>query len=595
MDPLVAGTDAPLALVRHFLEHAPVASAVVSGAAHGCVFTNAAFRRISTDAEAYAGIGDPIADALPAEAHDDVNALLDRVRRDGVAAYHARIGLLWLCDAWPVVEEGGRLDYLVVTLRQAQRREVTRIRHRAITERLLLTALREQDQARRADNARARAVFLAETSRRLGGSFELATAYATVATVALPIPGAWSIVDVDQATGAWRRLAIAHPDRAKEGLAGELAGHWSPAPGDPMGAPLIAQSRVSTIVASDNATVLAGAAHGPDNLRILRALGLGSLLVVPLIAHGRLRGAITFVNPIGAAPYTSDDVVLAEDLAARCANLLDGARRYDDGRLARIGADTARDDAELANEAKGTALTSMSHELRTPLNAILGYTELLTLGMKGPVSADQTEALSRIRRAGMHLLGLINDVLRVARLRESQASFLITDVPVSEVLDAAGYMVAPLAVAQRLELARVPCPSTLSMHADRDKVLQILLNLLANAIRFTAPGGRVILAATPVDRRRTESAPPLAPPTAALPVKLSVSDTGRGIAPEQLQAIFEPFVQVGARLAGKDEGTGLGLAISRDLARGMGGDLTVESRLGVGSIFTLTVPGVTVV
>ena len=595
MDTLVAGTDPSLPLVRHFLEHAPVASAVVSGAAHGCVFTNAAFRRINANADAYAGRGDPIADALPADAHDEVNALLDRVRRDGVAAHHARIGLLWLCDAWPVMGEFGRLDYLVVTLRQAQRREVTRMRHRAITERLLLTALREQDTARRADNARARAVFLAETSRRLGGSFELATAYAAVATVALPVPGAWSIVDVDQTNGAWRRLAIAHPDRTKEGLAGELAGHWSPAPGDPIGAPLIAQSRASTIVASDTETVLAGAAHGPDNLRILRALGLGPLLVVPLIAHEQLRGAITFVHPIAAAPYTSDDVALAEDLAARCANLLDGARRYDDGRLAQIGADTARDDAEHANEAKGTVLASMSHELRTPLNAILGYTELLTLGMKGPVSAGQTEALSRIRRAGMHLLGLINDVLRVARLRESQARFLITDVPVSDALDAAGYMVAPLAVAQRLELARQPCPSTLSIHADRDKVLQILLNLLANAIRFTPPGGRVILAATPVDRRRTAGAPPLALPTAALPVRLTVSDTGRGIAPDQLQAIFEPFVQVGARLEGKDEGTGLGLAISRDLARGMGGDLTVESMLGVGSTFTLTVPGVTVV
>jgi signal transduction histidine kinase len=581
MDPVVAGPDVSLALVQHFLEHAPVASAVVSGAAHGRVFTNAAFRRISADAEAYAGIGDPIADALPAEARDDVNALLDRVRRDGVAAYHARIGVLWLCDAWPVGEEqGGRLDYLVVTLRRAQRREITRVRHRAITERLLLTALREQDVAQRADNARARAVFLAETSRRLGGSFELAAAYAAVATVALPIPGAWSIVDVDQANGAWRRLAIAHPDRAKEALVGELNGHWSPAPGDPIGVPLIAQSRASTIVASDTEAVLAGAAHGPDNLRILRALGLGSLLVVPLIAHERLCGAITFVNPSAAAPYTSDDVVLAEDLAARCAHLLDGARRYDDGRTL---ADTARDEAERAIEVKDTVLTSMSHELRTPLNAILGYTELLTLGTKGPVSPDQTEALSRIRRAGMHLLGLINDVLHVARLKDSHARFLITDVPVSEVLDAAGYMVAPLAVAQRLELVRVPCPSTLSMHADRDKVLQILLNLLANAIRFTAPGGRVILAAAPGNRRQTESAPQ---------VQLTVSDTGRGIASDQLQAIFEPFVQVGARLAGKDEGTGLGLAISRDLARGMGGDLTVESTLGVGSTFTLIVPGV---
>jgi signal transduction histidine kinase len=192
----------------------------------------------------------------------------------------------------------------------------------------------------------------------------------------------------------------------------------------------------------------------------------------------------------------------------------------------------------------------------------------------------------------MHLLGLINDVLRVARLRDSQARFFITDVPVTEVLDAAGYMVAPLAVAQSLDLARVPCPSTLSMHADRDKVLQILLNLLANAIRFTAPEGHVILAATPADRRRAESAPRLALPTAAPHVRFTVSDTGRGIAPDQLQAIFEPFVQVGARLAGKDEGTGLGLAISRDLARGMGGDLTVESTLGVGSTFTLIVPGV---
>jgi signal transduction histidine kinase len=597
MYPLFAEADTSLALLPRFLEHAPVAAAIVSGAAHGRLFMNAEFRRISAEAEADAGIGDPIADALPADARADVNALLDRVRRNGVAAHDARVGLLWVCDAWPAAEEGTGLDYLVVTLRQAPRREVTRMRHRALSERLLLTALQEQDRARHADSARARAAFLAETSRRLGTSFELANAYAAVATVALPTPGAWSIVDVDQLNGPWRRLAIAHPDPTKEGLVRELAGHWSPAPGDPIGVPLIAQSWVSTLVVADTEAVLAAAAHGPDNLRILRALGLGSLLVVPLVAHDRLRGAITFVSPSEAAPYTSDDVALAEDLAARCANLLDGARLYDDGRLAQIGADvartladTARDDAELANTAKGTVLTSMSHELRTPLNAILGYTELLTMGMRGPVSADQTEALSRIRRAGMHLLGLINDVLRVARLRESQARFLITNVPVSEVLDSAGYMVAPLALTQRLALARMPCSSTLSIHADREKVLQILLNLLANAIRFTPPGGRVTLAAATVDRRRRDGPPPVAPPTTELPVRLTVSDTGRGIAGDQLEAIFEPFVQVGARLAGKDEGTGLGLAISRDLARGMGGDLTVESTPGVGSTFTLTLP-----
>src|SRR5579862_271559 len=228
-------TDASLALLQRFLERAPVAAAIVSGAAHGGDFTNAEFRR------------------LPADARDEVHTLLDRIRQTGVATHHARIGLLWRCDAWPVTDDVGRLDYLMATVRKAPRRAVTRKRHRAVTERLLLTALYAQDLARRADNARAQAVFLAETSRRLGASFELATAYAAVATVALPVTGAWSIVDVDQLDGAWRRLAIAHPDPTKETLVRELDGHWSPAPGDPIGVPLIAQSRVATVVADTDA------------------------------------------------------------------------------------------------------------------------------------------------------------------------------------------------------------------------------------------------------------------------------------------------------------------------------------------------------
>jgi protein-histidine pros-kinase len=254
-------------------------------------------------------------------------------------------------------------------------------------------------------------------------------------------------------------------------------------------------------------------------------------------------------------------------------------------------ADAARKNAEHANQAKTAFLTSMSHELRTPLNAILGYSELLMLGVRGPVSSDQQDALSRIQRSGAHLLALINDVLNFAKLKALQVRFLVADVPVSEVLESAASMVEPQASAKGLAFARPPCSPTLTVHVDQEKVLQILLNLLSNAIKFTDSGGRVTLVATSFDRRRrAEDATLASRPASAPAVQFTVSDTGRGIASDQLATIFEPFVQVGQRLAGADQGTGLGLAISRDLARGMGGDLTVESTLGVGSTFTLTLP-----
>ena len=257
----------------------------------------------------------------------------------------------------------------------------------------------------------------------------------------------------------------------------------------------------------------------------------------------------------------------------------------------RARADTARQDAEDANQVKTSFLTSMSHELRTPLNAILGYTDLIAMGLRGPVTEEQRDALSRIRRAGRHLLGLINNVLNFARLRALQARFTVTDGPASDLLDSATLMVEPQASEKGLSFERLPAPPTLTVHGDHEKVLQVLLNLLSNAIKFTEPGGRVTLAAAPRDRRRPAGeAWPTSGKARAPAVEFTVTDTGRGIAPEQIDTLFEPFVQVGLRLAGVDQGTGLGLAISRDLARAMGGDVTVESTLGVGSTFSLIMP-----
>jgi PAS domain S-box-containing protein len=252
--------------------------------------------------------------------------------------------------------------------------------------------------------------------------------------------------------------------------------------------------------------------------------------------------------------------------------------------------EAARKEAERANEAKTAFLTSMSHDLRTPLNSILGYAGLLLGGLRGPVSSGQVEALNRMERAAKHQLGLINDLLNFAKLRGSQVGFAVTDARVSELLANAGAMIEPQASAKGILLTFVTPAPTLAVHADPERVMQILLNLLSNAIKFTDSGGRVTLAAG-FDRRRCSEDATAATGSAIAPaVQITVSDAGRGIPAGHLETIFEPFVQVGRRLEGTDAGTGLGLAISRDLARAMGGDLTVESTPGVGSAFTLTLP-----
>jgi signal transduction histidine kinase len=247
---------------------------------------------------------------------------------------------------------------------------------------------------------------------------------------------------------------------------------------------------------------------------------------------------------------------------------------YEAERVARSEAERARADAQSANKAKSDFLATMSHELRTPLNAIAGYTELLETGIRGPVTAEQIEDLQRIRRAGTHLLGLINDVLNYAKLEASQVRFDVTPLPVNETLVAAAAMIEPQALVRGVTFTRVVAVPDFQIMGDRDKVLQVVLNLLTNAVKFTPRGGDITLAAELTDGDG----------------RISVRDTGRGIPADHMAAIFEPFVQVGARLSGREEGAGLGLAISRELARGMSGDLTVASVVGAGSTFTLSLP-----
>jgi len=231
-------------------------------------------------------------------------------------------------------------------------------------------------------------------------------------------------------------------------------------------------------------------------------------------------------------------------------------------------------EAEAANRMKSEFLAAMSHELRTPLNAIGGYAQLLQIGVGGPVTLDQRQHLDRIQRSQQHLLNIINDLLNFSRIEAGQIAYDIRPVPVHEVIDAVAQMVAPQAQTKHLRLKAPQCSPKLIVQADRPKVEQILLNLLSNAVKFTSEGGEIELECGPGDGV----------------VWFNVRDSGIGIPSEQLDAIFEPFVQVGRSLASPKEGTGLGLAISRDLARAMNGDVTVASHEGVGSTFTVTLP-----
>jgi PAS domain S-box-containing protein len=293
--------------------------------------------------------------------------------------------------------------------------------------------------------------------------------------------------------------------------------------------------------------------------------GTGSMAAIPLRGNGAIIGALGFNWSGDRDAFSLEDIAFLDVLAQQCGQALERARLYEEERRARA-------EAEAANRAKGDFLAAMSHELRTPLNGIGGYVDLLDMGLRGPITDAQRADLDRIRRNQQHLLLLIEDVLSFARVEAGHLEVEDGPVAIDETLRSLEAMIFPQVALKRVRFLYESCGPELRARGDRDRIVQIGANLLANAIKATPAGGSIVLSAVADDEH----------------VRIRVADTGVGIPADKLDAIFSPFTQLGRSLNNPRAGAGLGLSISRGLASAMGGSLTVESTEGKGSAFTLT-------
>ncbi len=422
--------------------------------------------------------------------------------------------------------------------------------------------------------------FLAEASRLLADTLDYDATLATVARLALPHLGAWCMVDVVEEDGEIRRVAVVHPEAGRQALARELQDCWPPRREDPVGVPVVARTRRSEVMPTMGERMLREMARDRHTLSVLRHLGIGSLMTVPLIARGDVLGAITFVGPEDGHHYTGDDLALAEDLAARAAIAIDNARLF-------RAAETAREAAEAGSRAKSQFLGVMSHELRTPINAILGYAQLLDMGVKGPLTDEQRELLGRMEASSKHLLELVTRILDVARAETGELTVQNHVAVAREVIQSALEEVRPRLSGDLQIEGGQDTDAAIRFLGDPIRARQILVHLLENAVRFTRAGGRIALSCTQVDGA---GAPDRLRGTGPW-IRMDVEDTGVGIPGGKLEEVFEPFVQGHSNSFTREtDGSGLGLAISRYLARLMGGDLTVDSTEGVGSRFSLWLP-----
>ncbi|MET0399049.1 MAG: ATP-binding protein [Longimicrobiaceae bacterium] len=398
---------------------------------------------------------------------------------------------------------------------------------------------------------------LADVSATLADSLDFDDTLRTIAGLAVPSLADWCIVDLCE-EGGMRRVAVVHKDPAMRETADKIAG-YAPSPGSENRVIKVCETGEPILVSRVEQGFVERVAADEHHARAAFDLGIASFVIAPLKARGETYGAITAVRGPQSPAYESEDLELLMDISGRAALAIANAKLYRE--------------AQRLSKAKSDFLAVMSHELRTPLNAILGFTALLREEISGPINAAQESQLARVRSAATHLLALIDEILTLARIEAGKQQLDMERIEVGDTLRDIAALAEPSALAKglRLDLALPSAPC--EMTTDVTKLRQIVLNLLSNAVKFTSEG-----------------AVSLGFKCWGGEVEIEVRDTGKGIPPEHLDLVFEPFFQEDQRNVGQTSGTGLGLAVSRELARLMGGDLTARSALGVGTTFTLRVP-----
>jgi PAS domain S-box-containing protein len=432
------------------------------------------------------------------------------------------------------------------------------------TEDGLSLVFRDIDQRRRHDE---RLRFLAEASTLLSSSLDYETTLSNVAELAVPGIASSCVIDLVGENGQLERVATVFDSGELSRLVGEMRRRNPITPesrhpalqvletGETMFFPELSADELSLVVEDR-----------PDSLALARRLNPTSCVFVALRARGRTLGVMSLSTAGTRRRFDEQDRALIEELAQRVAMAVDNARLHEAERRARA-------EAEAANQAKSDFLAIMSHELRTPLTAVVGYTELLSDEVVGPVNETQRDHLARVRASSEHLLMLIEDILSYARIEAGRELVRIEDFGLAALLEQAAVIIRPLAEKKSLEFTLSGGSLRAVMRSDPQKVRQIIINLLANAVKFTVKGS-VRLGARVYDDR----------------VAFEVSDTGPGIAREHLDRVFDAFWQVDQRMTRKAGGTGLGLSVARQLARLLGGDVSVRSTMGEGSVFTVDLP-----
>jgi signal transduction histidine kinase len=411
--------------------------------------------------------------------------------------------------------------------------------------------------------AEAAATFLTEVTGLLASSADYQSTLANLARAAVPRLGDWCAVDViaepdgDTWPPVLERVAAVHRDPEKAELAKRLTTDFPQDWTRDVGTPGVIRTRRPMFYPEVADAMLAASAQSDEHLARLRVLAIRSIMIVPLVARDRVLGTITLVMSESERRFNDADLQLAVDLGQRAGVAVDNARLL-------------RDAAE-ANAAKTGFLRTVSHELRQPLNAMRGYIDLWLLGLRGEISPALREDIDRLSRNQEHLSVLIEDLLSFTRLDAGQLEVNHDVVSMAALFTALEGMVRPQMKSRGLAFVLEPREPNVRAMGDEDRIIQVCLNLLTNAMRATPAGGQVTLSC-----RTHDSA-----------VDVIVADTGVGIPTDKLEAIFDPFTQLGRSLNAPKEGAGLGLAISRGLAEVMDGTLEVDSTPGEGSRFTL--------